>query len=153
MNIIHEVQSDTYGRYSMVCAGVVDYTMLAQTLGADGLEKWYSKYNHTNLFRAFMLYSLHDHVLDNGEKSRGSRIALFVATKSVNADWDYTIMGKRKRQLPIAYNDEQVNKWRNSLPNGILTPAWLNDCHSLEDIKAADKIANPDPCPYCGTPK
>lgn len=153
MNIIHEVESDAYGRYRMLCAGIVDYTMIAQKLGADGLEQWYWKYNHTKFFNGFMFYKLHNHILDNGKVSGGSRIALFVATKSINVDWDYKVIGKRKSHLPIAHDDQKVVKWRNSLPDGILTPAWLNNCHSLDDIKAADKIANPDPCPYCRTPK
>lgn len=155
--IVYTCHNDgTYGTFWMECVGIVDYLHLIKGLEKDDWQKWHERYHPLKYFRnsGILSLTLHDHVNKDGQDLLAGREAIFVPTAKVNKDWDFhgcqygKAVGGRKRPMPLIASEKMIQKWQDSLPNRILTPPWMEQCSTIDELQTIDKQVN-QPCAHC----
>lgn len=139
MRFCIEIESDNYGKYISECIGIVDFYSLIKNLSVDDYFNWSSKYHPTKFFTSHSLIPLsiaNDQAVNNDL----IRFALFVPTCELNKNWDSSFwtnknnMGKKKRELPIAYTDKKISEWQKVNPS-IFTPDYFINATCIEDLQ------------------
>jgi hypothetical protein len=155
--IIHTEHNDsTYGTFWMECVGIVDYPHLMKSLEKDDFKNWYERYHPVKYFRnsGMLSLTLHDHVNKDGKSLYASREAIFVPTVRINKNWDFhgcqygKAVGGHKRPMPLVIPVKTIKKWQDSLPNRVLTPLWMEQCSTIDQLQIIDEQAN-QPCAHC----
>lgn len=147
-------ESDYYGTYWLECVGVIDYLALIKSMPADDYLRWNERFHPTRYFLGFSSHTLHQHTDRQGKDLHASREVLFVPTARANEAWDFSAsayskaVSGRKRSFPAAESEKRIQKWQSSIAGNVLTPSWLAQCVSIEDVMAMDAEQS-RACPHC----
>jgi hypothetical protein len=152
--IVVSMNSDYYGTYWMECIGIIDYLALIKSMSAGDFIRWSERYHPAMYFSGFMQETLHEHKDSCGKSLHAGRELLFVPSASANEQWDFNAsaysraVGGRKRVFPAAESRARILKWQSSISGNALTPQWLVQCQSVDELRAIDKERSGQ-CEHC----